>query len=264
MAFKQWDINHIAKFNSAASSDLLDKYISYVESKIKSKAEEPSHKTFSGSSFRCNRRSWFRLRGTEPDHVAVPDRTLNFTAEIGTACHRIIQNNLKTLLGDDWLSAKSYVESLYFDSDFLYEVKEDADGLEAQIHIYNPPIMFACDGLIRLNGKIYLLEIKTSEFSSWNDLTDPKPQHIDQIKCYASLLNIHDVLFLYQDRQYGDFKCYEIHVSDADMKQVKDRFDYVMDMVDKNLAPEPLPKGDPWCTVNMCPYYKKCQEYGRY
>ena len=36
-----------------------------------------------------------------------------------------------------------------------------------------------------------------------------------------------------------------------------------MEMVDKNLAPPALPKGDSWCTPNMCPYYKRCEEYGR-
>ena len=260
MAFKQWNAGHLVKFNSSASCDFIDSYHNYVDAHIKADAEEPSHQTFSGSSFRCNRRSWFRLRGTVPDSVSVPDRVLNFSAEIGTACHRIIQTNLKNMLEDDWLSVKDYLAN---NVSYDYEITEDVDSLESQVHIFDPPIMFAVDGLIRWKDKIYLLEIKTSEFASWNDLTDPKPQHIDQIKCYASLLNIHNVLFLYQDRQYGDFKCFEIQVSDSDMMQVRNRFKYVMDMVKKNLAPEGLPAGDRWCNINMCPYYKKCQEYGK-
>jgi len=261
MAFKQWNADHLARFNSAISSEFLDNYENYIKDQIREDLSEPSHQTFAGSAFRCNRKSWFRLRGVQPDIVKEPDLVLNFSAEIGTACHRIIQTNLKSMLKDDWLSVSDYLEDLK--PEYEYIIDSTADDLECQIHIIDPPIMFACDGLVRWNNKIYLLEIKTSEFSSWNDLTDPKLQHIDQIKCYATLLNIHDVLFMYQDRQYGGFKCYEVHVTDQDMLEVKNRFKYVIDMVDKNLAPDPLPKGDPWCTISMCPYYNKCAEYGR-
>lgn len=261
MAFKSWNANHLAKFNTGNSSEFLDRYESFVDYKIKVKAEEPSHQTFSGSSFGCDRRSWFRLKGTVPDDVAIPDKTLNFTAEIGTACHRIIQSNLQEMLDMDWVSVEDYMKVQSYP--FQYDIRSDEDSLESLVHVYDPPIRFACDGLIRWKGKIYLLEIKTSEFSSWNDLTEPKSQHVDQIKCYASLLNIHDVLFLYQDRQYGGLKCYEVTITDTDMKAVFDRFRYVQDMVAKNLAPEALPKGHPWCTPSMCPYYHKCAEYGR-
>lgn len=263
MSFKTWNPEHLARFNSSTSSDFLDTYESYVDMQIKQHAEEPAHRTFSGSSFRCDRRSWFRLRGTEPDTIVVPDKTLNFSAEIGTACHRLIQSNLINILGDDWLSVQDYMDS--HNLPYEYTVEHDDGDLESQVHVFNPPIRFAVDGLLRWKNKIYLLEIKTSEFNSWNELTAPKPQHIDQVQCYASLLDIHDVLFLYQDRQYGSFKCFEVKVTDYEMQKIKNRFAYVMEMVEKNLSPDPLPKNDPWCTSSsMCPYYHKCQEYGRF
>ena len=261
MAFKSWNADHLAKFNSAVSSEFLTDYEEFVKVSLRNKLSKPSHQTFAGSAFRCDRKSWFRLRGVQPDVADEPDLTSNFTADIGTACHRIIQTNLKVLLQDDWISVDSYLKEL--NPSYTYSINSDADDIECQVEIVDPPIMFACDGLIRRNNKLYLLEIKTSEFSSWNDLTDPKPQHIDQVKCYATLLNLHDVLFLYQDRQYGGLKCYELHITDDDMTKIWARFNYVMDMVKKNLAPDPLPKTDPWCTIAMCPYYNKCAEYGR-
>ncbi len=261
MAFRSWEAQHLARFNSATSSEFLDFYEEYIDNKIREAAARPSHSTFAASSFRCNRRSWFRLRGVEPDNVKVVDRTLNFTAEIGTACHRIIQSNLKDALKDDWISVEDHLKSIDFP--YQYSLKVDDSGFEHQIEIVSPPIRFACDGIIRWRGKKYLLEIKTSEFSSWNSMTDPKEEHVDQIKCYATLLQLSGVLFLYQDRQYGEFKCYEVKITDIERQEVLNRFEYVMDMVKKNLAPEPLPRGDKWCTSAMCPYYKKCSEYGR-
>lgn len=261
MAFHTWDPSHLARFNSSCSSDFLDFYEGIVEDNIRSHNALPTHKTFAPSSFRCDRISWFRLRGTQPDTIKNPDKELNFTAEVGTACHRIIQTNLAHELGSNWISARDHLSSV--DVPYFYSVQEDEDSLESLVQIEDPPVRFACDGIIVWKGKKYLLEIKTSELSSWRDLTDPKPEHIDQVKCYATLLKISDILFLYQERQYGGLKCYEYHVSDPEMDEIMKRIRNVVDLANKNLAPDPLPKGDKWCTESRCPYYKKCQEYGR-
>ena len=261
MAFKTWDNQHLARFNSAISSKFLDNYTSYVDSTIKAKAERPSHQTFSGSSFRCDRRSWFRLRGTEPDSVKAPDKVLNFTADIGTACHRIIQNNLRAILKDDWIDVGEYLAQLQ--PDYAYEVTKDDDGIESQVCIFDPPIRFACDGIVIYNGITYLLEIKTSELSSWQTLTTAKLEHVDQVKAYSALLKLPNVLMIYQERQYGGLKCFELKVPQSAWDDTFHRFSTVMDCVKTNIAPEGLPVGDKWCTPSYCPYYKKCQEYGR-
>ena len=83
---------------------------------------------------------------------------------------------------------------------------------------------------------------------------------MDQIKCYASQLNIHDVLGLYEDRKYGGLKCYQMYRSDEDFMSIRNRFEYVQKMVNSNLAPERLPKGDYLC-IN-CEYKEKCKEWG--
>ena len=260
MTFKQWNPKHLTTFNSSASSDFLESYNSYVEQQIKSDMERIPHKTFAASSFRCERWSWFRLRGSVPKATTI-DSDLNFTAEIGTACHRIIQNNLVNLLGSDWISVQDHIASIEFP--YTYTLESHDTGVESMIQIEEPPIRFACDGIIRMNGMKYLLEIKTSEYSAWKNLDEPKPHHIDQVKCYATLLQLPNVLFLYQDRQYGGLKCFEIKISSYEMQEVKDKFYRVMDLAKKNLAPDPLPIGDKWCTPSMCPYYSLCGDYGR-
>lgn len=262
MSFQAWDNRHIARFNSSVSSEILDFYETNLKDKSLDDLSKPYHRSFAPSSFRCDRRSWFRLRGVTPDVPKTLDYQLQFSADIGTACHRILQRNLSKFLGDDWIDVRQYLKSI--NPEYKYTVTKDEDSLEYFIEISDPwPIRFACDGVIRWKGKLYLLEIKTADFESWRNLTDPKDQHVDQVKCYASLMKLQGVLFVYQDRSYGGLKCYEVSVSEKDSESVFYRLSYVMDMVSKNLAPEPLPKGDPWCTANMCPYYKKCAEYGR-
>lgn len=258
MAFKSVG-GHFAKFNSAVSGKFLDSYTEFVMSKLSANAASIPHQTFAPSSMRCDRRSWFRLRGVAPDTNRVPDMALNFTAEIGTACHRIIQSNLIELLGDDWIAVPKYLASIEFPYNYSLEVS--GDGLETKICIQDPPINFACDGIVKYDGELYLLEIKTSEFSAWQDMMNPKSEHIDQILCYATLLQLDHILMMYQDRQYGGLKCYELRVAPSQKQGVLDKVNRVMEAVRTNIAPDGLPKGDKWCTPQMCSYYNKCKEY---
>lgn len=264
MAFHSLNLSsHMVRFNSTTTCDLLDMYDHIVDEEIIAKNEKPKHKTFAPSQMRCDRVSWFRLRGTQPDKVKTPDRGLTFTADIGTACHEIIQKRLSSYLGEDWIPVPEWVSMnpTLFES---YDMDIDSKGYESMISLKHPyPVRFACDGIIRLNGKVYLLEIKTAEFSSLQNLTSPKSKHIDQIKCYATLLHIPNVIFFYIDRQYGDTKCFELTVTDHDQFQLKSRMDDILELVEANIAPEGLPVGDPDCTPNMCPYYKVCREWGR-
>lgn len=262
MAFSNWDVSHLVKFNSASSADFLAYYHECLDSKLQKEYSKKSHQTFAPSSMRCDRISWFRLRGVDPDTVKVPDRTLQFSADIGTACHRLIQTLLQSNMKEDWLDVSQYLKSLTT-SRYNYHCENDSDSLETLVVVDNPPIRFACDGLIRWNGSLYLLEIKSSEFSAWDKLTKPKPHHIDQVNCYAELLELDKVLFLYIDRQYGSVKCFEHTVSDSDKQVVQSKFSRVMKCVETNLAPEGLPLNDSWCAPSYCPYYQKCKEYGR-
>lgn len=261
MAFRPLGANgHLIKFNSANSAEFLQMYTDILDNEIKEHNDKPKSKSFAPSSFRCDRYSWFKLRGVQPDAISVPDRTLQFSADIGTACHELIQGRLSEKLGADWINVKDYLDSV--PRQFSYDIVQK--GFESLIEIKEPyPVRFACDGLLRWKDKLYLLEIKTSEFGSFDSLVEPKPKHIDQIKCYCALLDLSNVLVVYQDRQYGGMKCFELTVSETEKKAVLDKMQYIIQMVDANIAPEGLPVGDEHCSSNMCPYYKKCKEWGR-
>lgn len=95
------------------------------------------------------------------------------------------------------------------------------------------------------------------------DLTDPKSQHIYQAKGYGTLLHIDKVIFMYIDRQYGDVKSYEIKITLEDSTQIVNMFSRVQKLAEARIVPEPLPKGDSWCSRSMCNYFDKCSQYGR-
>lgn len=260
MAFTTWSNPNLARFNSSASSEFLQFVEDAWDDSIRENRNHTPSKTFAPSALRCERRSWFRLRGVEPDKISTPDRILDFTAKVGTALHQVLQDYIYRKLGFDWISVRRHLLSLYSEDNF----RCTSDGFETKVEFYNPPIKFACDGLIRWKDAIYLLEIKSSEYSSFQELTDPKPQHISQVEAYCTLLHVNNVLFLYIDRQYGSLKCFEHTVNQYDMKDISDMFERVQQMAKSGIAPEGLPVGDSWCSPSMCDWYKKCQEYGRW
>lgn len=265
MAFSHIGAGSLTRFNSAASANLIDLYEGLIDKEIQDNALEPKHKSFAPSQFRCMRVSWFRLRGTQPDKINVPDKGLQFTADIGTACHEIIQRRLAALgelpdLEFAWIDVEDYLKENGLSAGITVTKK----GYETQIEMTVPyPIRFACDGIVIVTKETYLFEVKTVDHASFEELVNPKPIHIDQVKLYCTLLHLDKVLFLYQDRQYGGIKSFEYRVTESDKQEVREKLKYVTEMVDANIAPEGLPKGDSWCSSNMCPYYKVCQEWGR-
>lgn len=251
------------QFNSSTSCDLFDAYNNFIDQKIRAESDEPSSRTFAPSSMRCLRKSWFRLRGTEKEAAAKSDRELDFSARLGECMHQMMQANLKEMFGAKWISPSVYLNDAVYEGKFPYDYTTISDGYETRVKITDPPIQFSVDGLLCLgSNNIYLIEIKTCEYSTFQSLTNAKDEHIDQVKAYCAFLGLSHVLFIYQDRQYGNIKCFEVTVNDNDKSKVLHDIKIVMECVDYNLPPERLPRGDKWCTASMCPYYNKCKEWG--
>lgn len=256
MAFQSISTLHGSEFNSQVSMNFKYQYEDHLDKCITEDNLEMKSRTFAPSQFRCNRLSWFRLRGVAPDNGITPDRTLDFTAMIGTACHQYMQSHIKSMLGDDWVSVEDYLSEHPIQHNYTLTTS----GYETLVEFHDIPIRFACDGIVRYNGKYYLLEIKTSDYQKFSELTTYKEEHHDQIQCYSALLSLPDVLVVYQDRLYGDIKCYELHFKPEELDEVFQRFDYVLKQVDANIAPDRLPAGDKWCT--MCSWRKTCKQWG--
>lgn len=254
--FRVANFARLARFNTDASNHLIEILEGKIRDDIRADSMRPRSCTIAPSMIRCLRKSWFRLRGTEPDNIPAPDLTLNHTAHIGTFLHGYIQKTLQEALGEDWIDVADYLR----ENPIPYEYVIERSGYECLIQISNPPIKFACDGIIRIDGKIYLLEIKSSDYKSWDDMTNIKAHHMDQIQTYGTILNIDGVLTLYVDRLYGSYKSYEYRISPFDKDRIRSTITYLMESKDSDLAPAKVPDGDYMCL--NCEYQKKCKDWG--
>lgn len=253
--FRQVKTAQLAQFNSDASCTLIQILQNAVKQDIQKQIARPKSKTFAPSGIRCKRKSWFRLRGAEPDKLPEPDTVMDFTAVIGTAIHKYVQSKLSKVLGAEWVEVEDYLRE--FPIPYKYSLTKTE--YETQVEIADPPIRFACDGIIKIRGIYYLLEIKSSDYESWRNLSGPKEHHLDQIENYSTILNIPHVLTLYVDRLYGGMKAYEYTVSENIMSSAKQGMAYVQQMAAACIAPERLPAGDYMCS--NCEYKLKCKEW---
>lgn len=258
MAFRSANLDKLIKFNSASSCDLVDMYQTFLNAQAAESESKPSARAFAPSSIRCRRKQWFRLRGTEPDILDSWDITLNFTAKLGTACHRILQSDLSEMLGESWVNIPEYLSTV--STPFEYSVQSDPNSLETLIQIDDPPVKFACDGIVKLNNNLYLLEIKTCDFSAFRKLCGPKSNHIDQVKGYCTLLGLYNVLFVYMDRQYGDIKVFEYCVNQSDKDNILNMFREVQELANAGIAPDRIDWKEYECT--NCKYKLKCKQWG--
>lgn len=253
--FRKAETAQLASFNSDASCQLLEIIERTVKQDIQAQGFRPKSRTFAPSAMRCKRKSWFRLRGAEPDIISEPDTVMDFTAMLGTAIHQYVQEKLSKALGADWIDVEEYLRE--FPISYKYTLQKS--GYETLVEIEDPPVRFAVDGILRLSGMYRLLEIKSSEYDSWHSLSTFKGHHRDQIEVYSTILNLPDVLTLYVDRQYGGMKSYEHRVTETEMCSVRQGMRYVQQMADACIAPERLPTGDYMCS--NCEYKIKCREW---
>lgn len=255
MGFKQ--LERGVSFNSGVSCNLKDLYDNLVTTENLNKERRKPSQSFAPSSFRCDRLSFFKLRGVDPDPVDSVNNGLAFSAMVGTACHENTQRILKESLKDGWVDVSTFLKS--HDTRYPCQISKCGE-YETRIKIADPPVNFACDGILNIDGDFYLLEIKTSEYQSFTKLKGPKDQHLDQIKCYCTLLNLDKALVLYIDRMYGDTKCFEVFVKEYEKDSICNRMERVLDYVKLNLAPPKLKSDDGWC--QYCKYKQRCKSWG--
>lgn len=255
MAFRHPEHNASLPFNSAYSSRLLDIYKAQEESEIRQQCAGAKSRTFAPSGMRCMRKQWFRLRGTETDPIENPDTGLNFRADIGNARHIVIQSRLRVALGADWIEVPDFLRE--HPIPYKYDVLKS--DIESLVQIDSPPIKFAVDGIIRIDGKIFLLEIKTCDYTALSMMQSHKQHHEEQVAFYCAILGLRDVLFIYEERQNGGMKAFQHHVSESDVEAIKMKMSLIMDMANRNIAPDRLSPNDYMCS--NCEYAKKCMEW---
>lgn len=246
-------LKSIAKQVAASSmvkpeNKLLRDFINTIEK------EQPDYKPsqwYKPSGLGCVRRMYYERIG-EPKKEAKQFKLIGM-GEVGTDRHETIQSYFVKMAKNypelEWINVADFlkdnpVDGTIVDNKFIkneFETKCKNELLQ---------LSFLSDGLIKYEGELYILEIKTESMFKFNKQEEVFPDHKIQAACYSLCLGVNKVMFLYENRDDLNKKIYQFEVTEEIEDFVVDRIQYVEDCVEAGEPPKEK------CKSSFCQYCK--------
>ena len=179
--------------------------------------------TYSPSGMGCIRAMYYKRTGVD----VVPDNSYTMVGicESGTDRHERIQNAISRMKDNgfdcEYIDVGEYVKSRGLD----YLEVVDKCGNETKLYDKIRNVSFLCDGIIKYQGKFYIVEFKTEASFKWKDRKGVDPKHYNQAITYSFELQLNDVIFVYINRDIVDYKAYLFSVSESDRERVRELID---------------------------------------
>lgn len=278
MARGLFSVSNLIK-EQEASKNIASLFLKRIEEAIIKL--EPEYKPsiyYKPSSLICLRQMYFTRKGIPPeDEVKSP--SLIGICESGTDRHNRIQNVLNEMknlgMEFEYIDVETYVKEHNLVD---IEIKEKK-GMETHCFNKRYNISFFTDGIIKYlpENKYYIFEYKTEVSQKFQNRDQQELIHETQASAYALSFGIDDTLFVYEDRNFCNKKCFHYHVDQEDKKKkVADRINLCEDYLSKNIVPPKLKNTDidPSFTGGVdrlsgpsakicqyCKYKGECQKY---
>lgn len=225
--------------------------------RVDAEDNRPPSKSYKPSSLgnTCDRMLYFEVTGAEQDG-GYADPELVGIGESGTARHENIQNAVMQMqrLGYDceWIDPEEFVKQRGIKHLKVVERK----GNEVKFYHKQLNMRFLCDGIIKLRGVYYVLEIKTETSFKWQPRTDPAYPHKVQGACYGAAFGIYRVMFLYENRDVCKKKTMVYEVT---KEYVEDKVIHRIATVDQYVEDKEVPpKTENVRDCTYCDYKKIC------
>lgn len=230
------------------------------------KNRRPGSKSFKPSGMNCIRQSYYVITGAEEDE-ANSSNVLVGICESGTDRHERIQQAVLDMKNNDidceYINVAEFVRRREL-TDRLDIVKEpDFENGEYETKLYdkNMNISFLCDGIIKYKNHYYILEIKTESSYKWMNRKDVDESHHHQATVYAMEFGINEVMFLYENRDNCDKKCFIFNVTDDMKNDIISYIETCTEYINKlkvPLKPEDVAKK----TCSYCSFKGRCNKDG--
>lgn len=227
--------------------DLLTSLIAKIEKDNVSPQQSPFYKP---SSMKCRRAMYYVRRGFPSE--SSPDYGMVGICESGTDRHVHLQTAISGLDKWEWVDVGKYVTENNLELEVL-----SYTGTECKLYSDKYKIRFMCDGLLKYKGKYYILEIKTESTFKWQNRTDVDDGHKDQATTYSMLLQVPNVIFLYENRDVCKLKAFMFNVSKEKWEQTSERILGVEAMVNRHELP---PAEESSYACKYCPFATLCKE----
>lgn len=185
------------------------------------KNRTPGSKTYKPSGMKCIRAMAYTILGKPIDETGSSYVGIGI-CNSGTDIHQRIQKAVLDMRNNgmdcEYVNVADYVRSRNLD--YLQITKEpDFENGDYETKLYHKTLnmSFLCDGVIKYQGKYYILELKTESSNKFWSRTDTNPEHYNQGTAYSIALGIDNIIFVYISRDTLDMKSYMFTPTD-DMK----------------------------------------------
>lgn len=169
------------------------------------------------SSMICVRQMYFKRKGVTPE-AETKSASMIGILESGTARHDAIQRVLDKMdeLGMEfkYMDVEEYIkENDIKDIDIIGKT-----GMETKCYNTKYGISFLTDGIIlhKPTGEYFIFEYKTEVTQKFTRRDKQELVHETQGAAYGLSFNINKTLFVYEDRNFCNKKCFEYVVTDED------------------------------------------------
>lgn len=219
-------------------------------------ARTPSQ-SYKPSGMGCMRSMYYQVIGAPV--TLDSSYTLIGICESGTDRHERIQNAISQMKDNgfdcEYIDVGEYVKSRGLD---IYLDIVDKCGNETKLYDRNRNISFLCDGIIKYQGKYYIVEFKTESSAKWRDRKGVDPKHYNQARTYSLELQIDNVLFIYINRDIVDYKAFMYKVTDKERDGIVDLIATCQSYIDKQELP-PMPEDASPKKCAYCNYKNLCE-----
>ena len=218
------------------------------------------------SSLHCLRDMYFTRMGAEQDTTTESYGSIGM-ADTGTRRHEAIQEVLLQMkeLGYDWeyVDVADYVQKKQkFGKCTTVSILGKA-GAETHLTDSFLHISFRCDGIIRRisTNEYFLFEFKNQASFKYSGKECVDVQHIEQVTCYCTALDLDKAFVLYENRDNCELCCPEVFEVTQDMKEqiCINKILECESYVERMIAP---PKCDDNRNCKWCKHKTICKKVG--
>ena len=218
--------------------------------------------TYKPSSMQCIRNSYFQITEVMPD-PSKPNPSAVGIAESGSARHEHLQRYVTLMHNYDidceWIDVEKYIQEKNLED---LEVISKTN-YETKLYHKKLNIRFLCDGIIRYKNEYYIIEFKTEVSNKWMMRKDVASNHVVQACSYSAMFGIDKVLFVYESRDFCDWKGYVLNITPEMRKElVLRRIEECNKYIELGKVP-PISKTQSKKMCNYCSYKLTCKKIGQ-
>ena len=135
-------------------------------------------------------------------------------------------------------------------------------GVVRSVEIKIPPqkiIAGRADAIIDIDGKPYVLEIKSSSQYKFDKLMEPESDHMKQIQLYMHFFKIPQGILLYENKNTQTLKEFVVEYDPFLVKKCLEDFGTLKEQIDNDVFPPKPPNLEHW-RCDYCEYSEECKK----